>query len=170
MNLIQLLRMLLSIVSVVTLQIMIFNHLSVFNLVVPFLFLIAILMIPTDLPVFVQYLIVFGVGLTVDFLSQNYRMGLHAFSCLFAFGFRNNVVVLLSPAAGRDIEELSLFNRDYFWYAGYILILLFLHHLVYYLLESVPIVNIGLLLAKIFVGTVYSFIFCYLFCLAFYKR
>jgi len=157
---------------IIILQIVMFNYLVLFNVATPFVFLVFVFMLPINLPNSVYYIICFLAGLLIDWFSSPLTLGIHAFSTLLAGSIRKPILFLISTSSSfsRNLDEISLAQQDYLWYALYLLPLIFIHHLSYFLLESYPIAFIGWTLLKIISSTIYTFSFTYFICILFYKK
>ncbi len=158
--------------SLMILQVIIFNYLDLFNVASPFIFLAFIFMLPINLPNSVYYVICFVCGLIIDIFSSPVTLGIHASSTLLAGSLRKPILFLISNTSSfsRALDEISLSRQDYLWYVLYLLPLIFIHHLAYFILESYPIKYFGWTILKIFSSTIYTFVFTYLISLVFYKR
>ena len=117
-----------------------------------------------------MYLLAFFTGLTIDLFSENAFSGIHAFSTLFMTGIRERWVTLTTSGNFRTVEEISLYNQSYRWYALFLLPLIFIHHTAFFLLENFSFINFGYCVAKIIASTLYTFIISYMITLIFYKR
>ncbi|RMG17962.1 MAG: hypothetical protein D6730_23390 [Bacteroidetes bacterium] len=154
----------------VLLQLFVFNHLTAFHLATPVVFILFLLMLPIDTPRPVLYLTAFTMGLIIDIFSENSVAGLHTFSSLLAVAFRSRLLILLGASGARGMDEFSFQNQGLLWYMAYLLPLIFIHHLAYFLLESLSFSQVFYTLFKAMVNTLYSFLFCYLICLIFYRK
>jgi len=156
----------------ITLQVIIFNHITLFNLATPFVFLVAILMFPVNFPIIAYYITAFLTGLIIDWLSAPLTIGIHAFATLLIASIRRYIILLTTTSSSflRSLDEVSLGKQDYVWYVLYLLPLIFVHHLAYFFLESYPIKYIGWTILKIFTSTVYTFVVSYMICILFYKE
>lgn len=154
-----------------TLQIVLFNQVSLFNLATPFVFLVVVFMIPLTLPLPIYYLICFGMGLLMDWFSSPLSIGIHTFSTLLAASLRRPAMLLSSTGSfSKTVDEFSFYKQDYVWYVFYLLPLIFIHHFSYFLLEAYSFRHFGWTLLKIFSSTFITFVFSYLICVLLYKR
>jgi len=151
-------------------QVFLFNELEIFNLAVPHVFLLFLLMLPLNISRPSLYLISFGLGFLVDVLSDGAVTGLHAFSCVLVMGIREGLARILSSSNFRNLEELDLKAQNGLWYLGYLLPLIFVHQVAIHILESLSFQNFLYKLLQISVGTAFTFIICYILVVLFYKR
>ena len=154
-----------------TLQIVLFNPISLYNLATPFVFLVAIFMVPLNIPVPLYYLICFFMGLLMDWFSSPLSIGIHTFSTLLAASFRKPAMLLSSTGSfSKAAEEFSFYKQDYLWYVFFLLPLIFIHHAGYFLLEAYSFRHFWWTLLKIFSSTIITFVFSYMICILVYKR
>lgn len=160
----------LSLLLYVFFQIFLFNELEIFNLAVPHVFLLFLLMLPLNIARPSLYLIAFGIGFLVDILSDGAVTGLHAFSCVLVMGIREVVARILSASNFRNLEDLDFKVQNGLWYLGYLLPLIFIHQIAIHFLEALSFQNFFYKLLQISVGTTFTFLICYILVILFYKR
>lgn len=166
----QILKYGVSFIVLVGAQVLLLNYLTLVQVATPFVFLMFLFMLPLNIPRPIMYLIAFGTGLTVDFLSVNYAHGLHAFSALLAVGARLPVARLVGGSNIRTASEISLDNQSMVWYASFLFPLILIHHTAYFLLEAFTLAGLGFTLLKIVSSSIYTFLLCYLICFIFYRN
>ncbi len=150
-------------------QIYLMNHLIIYDIAVPFVFFLFLFMLPASIPSPVEYVVGFFMGLIIDISGDT--LGANASAVLFALAVKRQIVGTVTATVGfRDSGEINLSNQNFVWYVTYLISLIFAHHLVYFLLESFSLVNIGYTLLKIVLSTLYSFIINYVVCITFYKK
>ncbi|MEM6262647.1 MAG: hypothetical protein AAGI38_09090 [Bacteroidota bacterium] len=165
------LRQILAFLVLLFLQVVLFNELVLFGWVVPYPFLLFVCFLPLELPKPLLYVLAFGAGLMVDFFSETYLSGLQAFSALLTIGVREYVLTFLTPSSpGRNTGEISLENQNVLWYAAFLFPLIFCHHIAFYLLEAFGFRNFWYTLSKIFLGSGYTFAWCFVLTIIFYKK
>jgi hypothetical protein len=163
-------RQILSFLLFIGLQVLLFNHLTIFQIATPYIFLLPLIMLPPSTSMPAMLLIGFATGLTVDVLSDTYANGLHAFGCLMIAGVRQRTLSVLSTSNVRTVGELSFREQNPVWMAAYISILILVHHLAYFYLEAFTFRHFFHTFLKVMVSGAYTFVFCYLLSLTFYKR
>lgn len=152
------------------LQLFLLNHLDIVGLPTPYLYLLFLFLLPIDIPKPFLYLIAFGLGMIIDVFSDNAITGLHAFSALLAIGLRPRVLQVLGASGARGMDEFTFENQGMLWYIGYLLPLVFVHHLAYYFLESMTLGHFFSTLLDAIQGTLFTTALCYLVCVVFYRR
>lgn len=163
-------RLILAFFAYLLLQIMLFNELTLFNFVTPFVYLLFLFMLPLSIPTTIVYLLAFGMGLMVDMISETYMDGIHAFSALLSVACRRYILNITLPASFRESNEVAWHNQSHVWYAVYLLPLIFIHHLAYYFLEAFSFAHFFRSFFQVISGTIYTFAVCYALCIIFYKR
>ncbi|RRD58885.1 rod shape-determining protein MreD [Tannerella forsythia] len=130
-------RISVSFIVFVALQVLVLNHIHLFHLVTPFLYLYIILKIPLSLTRAQVLWVAFLTGLTIDIFSNT--LGMHAAACTLIGLIRNP---LLRAMLDRDIVEdaspsyTSIGAVSFMKYTfGTVLI----HHLTLFLIESVSL-------------------------------
>ena len=113
----------------ITLQVLICNHIHLFGFLSPQLYVLALLLLPIELPRTVQYLIAFFTGLIVDLFLQTF--GIHALACLLLVWLRPSFVFIISRARLQDAVFKPIPGvKDFNWLLLYTIGLVFLHQLI----------------------------------------
>lgn len=152
------------------LQIFLFNHLVIFRLAIPFVFLLFLFMLPLKTSKSVLYPLAFFMGLMVDIFSDHAATGLHAFSALIAVSIRIGLASLLSASNFRGVEEIEIREQSSIWLAIYLGLLFFVHHFFYFLLEDFSLSRFVHILGKTIFSTIYSLLISFLIVFVFYKK
>lgn len=114
-----------------------------------YLYLLFIVLLPFETPGWILLPVCFLMGLSVD-ISLN-TMGLHASAATFAGFLRPFVLRILKPREGYDINSSpGLFSMGFSWFASYCLILVFIHHVWFFFMESFKFSDTFFILLKIF--------------------
>lgn len=151
-------------------QIFLFNELEIFGLAVPHVFLLFLLLLPLSISRANIYLIAFFLGFTLDILTSGAITGIQAFSCVFIVGIRDGLASILSSSNFRNLEDLDFKAQNGIWYLGYLLPLIFVHQMIIHFMEALSFQNFFYKFLQIGVGTVFTFIICYILVIIFYKR
>ncbi|MEM6342814.1 MAG: hypothetical protein AAF927_03005 [Bacteroidota bacterium] len=166
----QIFRYILAFLVYLVLQVGLFNHMGIFDVAMPFVFLLFLFSLPFDWPVPLVLVIAFATGFMVDALSTSTVSGLHAFAGVFAVGARERVAALASGSNIRGVSELNLRDQSAIWFVIYLLTLTFLHNLAYFFLEVLSFQDFFRTLIKIGASTLYTFLLCFVLSYIFYKR
>lgn len=137
------------------LQVTVLGNVNVYGSGYPMIYFMAILFMPVLQPAWLVLISAFLCGLTVDFFYDT--GGLHAAATTFMAFARIFVINKMEPQAGyvkEDRPGLHRFGPQ--WLAIYLLLLVFLHHSVYFMVEEGSMLRWGYILLKIVVSTVLS--------------
>lgn len=136
-------------------QIFVFGLIHLFGCVNAYVYLLALLLLPLELPRWVQYLIAFATGFIVDMFAMSY--GVHAFSCVLMMFVRPYLVNALNgrPNDG-SIEKLTPGGKDFRWILLYTVILVFIHQLSAVMLEAFTFRHFGRILLVILGNTAFT--------------
>ncbi len=116
------------------LQVIVLNNIRLGGYVNPYLYILFILMLPFETPVWAVLLLSFAMGISVDMFLNT--MGLHAFSTVLMGYSRSYILRLLAPRDGYEFgKEPSLFYLGYSWFFSYATLLLVIHHFIFFYLE-----------------------------------
>ncbi len=121
-------------VTVVLLQVLIINNIEVNGYLVPYFYVIFILLMPFEVPGWLLLTMAFVLGLTIDMFMST--PGIHASATVFMAFLRPFVLKNISPREG---YETGTFPRVHyygiFWFAKYAFLLVLAHHLFLFLVE-----------------------------------
>lgn len=140
---------------VIFLQIFVCNYINLFGFVTPALYLLALLLLPLELPKSVQYVIGFFTGLIIDMFTHT--LGVNAAAGVIVMFVRPYVVRLLngrSAVEGVDRPEPGI--KDFKWIFTYVLLLSFLHQFMSVMLETSSFRNFGHTLLSILCNTAFT--------------
>ncbi len=151
-------------------QVFLFNYLTLFQVAIPFVFILHLFLLPVGLPKYFLYPLAFLTGLLVDVFSENMATGLHAFSTLLAVGARDYWLNYIRPTNLRNASDIDLRGQGIIWLISYLFPLILVHHLAYFLLEAMSFSNFLLTIGKVLASSLYSFVLMILITYVFYKR
>lgn len=119
-----------------------------------FIFIYTYIIIKAPININRNLLVLMGflAGWAVDWFYDTH--GLHAFSLVLIAYLRKYILNLLTPANGYDDRSVvNLQEMTWLWYLPYVGLMLFIHHLVLFLLEASDFSLLGLSLLKVFFST-----------------
>lgn len=125
-------------------QIVICQHVCLFGYMTPALYLLALFLLPLELPLSLQYLIGFASGFVVDAFAHT--LGVSTFACTLMMFVRPFIVRFLN---GTNINRFESIDRpepgvkDFRWILLYTLILTAVYQIVSVLLETMTFRNFG---------------------------
>ena len=112
-----------------------FKNLVLFNTGFCFLYVVFILMMPIETSNLFLMAAGFVIGFTVDVFYNS--LGLHAFTMVFIAYLRNYWLGTITPQGGYDPGAMpNLPSQGVQWFLVYTMPLVFLHHLILFLVES----------------------------------
>ena len=120
---------------VIVAQVFVLNYIHLFGCVNAYLYLMALLMLPFELPRWLQYLIGFVTGFIIDMFAMTY--GIHASACVLMMFVRPYLVIALNGRKTDNMTDKPLPGmKDFRWLLAYTVILVFVHQLEAVMLES----------------------------------
>lgn len=143
-----------SFVMLLLLQVFLFNHINLGGIVNPFIYVYFILLFSFEIPGWLFLISSFLLGLSIDFFSSTYGLhaaasGVMAFSRSFVFQWVRQERDL--DATGNPIKELSMLR-----FVIYAFLLVMLHHIVFFLLESFKLSMLYQSLKNAFLSGIFS--------------
>ena len=122
-------------IGVMVLQVLWVKEFVFLNVAFCFLYLNFLLGLPIEIPTPVILLIGFFTGLIVDLFYDT--LGIGAAACTALIFFRPLIITLLTPLGGYDNEsDISINAMGIRWYITYVVIMVFLHHSIYFIIEA----------------------------------
>ena len=138
-------------------QVIICQRISLFGYMTPALFLLALYLLPLELPLSLQYIIGFATGFVVDAFAHT--LGYSCFSCTLLMFLRPYVVRMLNGANNVKFENIDRpvpGVKDFRWIFLYTLILTSVYEIVSVLLGTMTFKNFGHTLLVIIGNTLFS--------------
>lgn len=122
-------------VFLILLQALIVNRINVLDgMILPFVYVFAILMLPIHTPRLLVLVIAFATGLVMDLFTNT--AGMHASACLFIGFIQPYVLRLMSPREGYEFgQKPTIQSMGFRWYLIYAGVLVFIHHFVLFNIE-----------------------------------
>ncbi len=121
-------------VVVVLFQVLVMDNVMINGYMIPYIYLLFLLLMPFETPRWLQLLSGFALGLTMDLFSGT--AGMHTAATVLAAFVRPYLLDLLAP---RDGYEPDTFPRIHYygflWFLKYTLIIVAIHHLALFYLE-----------------------------------
>ncbi|HNW68686.1 MAG TPA: rod shape-determining protein MreD [Bacteroidales bacterium] len=138
------------------LQIFICNHIHLFGFINPNIYLLALLLLPFDIPRPVQYLIAFATGFIVDIFQMTF--GIHASAALLIMFLRPYWVAALNIGK-KKVEKMEVpipGQNDLKWLVTYTSVLVLLHQILVTMLEVFSFYRFGYTMLGILVNTAFT--------------
>ncbi len=153
----EILKYLLLFIVLVVAQVVVFNHLCLFNVAVPLVFIYFIIKLPVTLSVNWAMTFSFILGLMVDIFSNT--QGMNALACTVLAVMRLPLLRLYFPRE-EDMTnpEPSLHTLGPAAYTKYLLTMVAFYCAIFFLIESFTFYNWGLMVLRIVSSTLLTFI------------
>ncbi len=121
-------------IVLVLVQVLILNNIQISGYIVPYFYVLFILLLPFETPNWLLLTMGFVLGITIDLFSHT--PGMHAAATVFMAFLRPWVLQMSAP---RDGYETGTFPRVYYlgfqWFLRYTVILVLAHHLMLFYIE-----------------------------------
>lgn len=153
----EILKYLMLFVVLVVAQVVVFNHLCLFNVAVPLVFIYFIIKLPVTLPINWAMTFSFLLGLMVDIFSNT--QGMNALACTVLSALRLPMLRLYFPRE-EDMTnpEPSLRTLGPGVYMKYLITAVAMYCALFFLIETFTFYNWGLMLLRIVASSLLSFI------------
>lgn len=138
-------------------QAIVFNHICLFGVAIPLVFIYLIVKLPVTLNLNWSMTIAFLLGLTIDILSDT--QGANALACTILATIRKPVLHLYVSRED-EMTDPEPTNRSLGLgvYAKYLLSICLIYCTLYFLIEAFTFFNLGRLLLKILSSTLLTFV------------
>lgn len=138
-------------VILVLVQVLVLDNIQFLGYINPYLYVFFILALPVRTPRWLSLVAAFILGLTIDAFSNT--MGLHAFASVLIAFLRNPIIKLFTTIDEGANPEPSFVSLGAWVYIRYATVLVLIHHIALFFLESFSFVDVGFLLVKILLST-----------------
>ena len=156
-------------VSLLFLQVLVIGHIQISSMVTPFIYILAIIMLPFNTPRWLLLFSAFVLGFFVDIFSGT--MGLNMSAILIAAFIRPYVLNLISFGRDYEDEEVpNLRNLGVDRFVAYISIMIVVHHSAIFLLEIFRLNELGTTFLRIIYSSLATFVLVFLWQLLFASR
>ena len=119
---------------VLLLQILVFNPLNVSGYINPYVYPLLIILLPFNMAGWLLLILAACLGLFIDVFTGT--LGMHLFALVFMAGLRPNIAKILSLSKQEPGAYINIKQHGLIVSATFIGVLLFIHHIVYFLLET----------------------------------
>ena len=142
-------------VVVILFQVLVFDNVMINGYMIPYVYILFILLMPFETPRWIQLLLGFALGLAIDLFSG--ILGMHtAASVLVAF-IRPYLLELLAPRDGYEPETFPRIHYYGFsWFLKYTLLVVVIHHLALFYLEVFQLKHFLSTLLRVILSSILS--------------
>ncbi|MFO7655966.1 MAG: rod shape-determining protein MreD [Bacteroidales bacterium] len=119
---------------VVAIQVLVFSNIQLSGFIVPYIYVLYLLLLPFDTPGWVLLLTGFVLGLFIDVFADT--LGMHTIATTFIAFLRPLVLKLIAPREGYETgtnPRVSFYGL--IWFIKYSGILVFIHHFLLFYIE-----------------------------------
>jgi len=121
-------------IFLILVQVWVLNHVQWNGYVNPYIYILFILLLPIETPSWLVMVLGFLIGVILDMFSNT--GGIHAAATVFMAFARPGVLRLIAPRDGYESEtKISAWSMGFKWFLTYTVMMVLLHHLVYFYLE-----------------------------------
>lgn len=139
-------------------QVFLLKNIGYYNLSIPYLYILFILLLPFGIPNFLLFILAFFTGLTIDVFYDT--LGLNAAACSVLAFVRIVFINLTVQRDGFDNEpDPSLGLMGFRWFIFYAVILTFFHHLILFSFENFKFSELGYILVRVISSTLFTVLF-----------
>jgi len=129
-----LLRNIVRFVLVVIFQILIFDNILLNGYLIPYFYLLFIILLPFETPRWLQLISGFILGFSIDLFEHT--PGMHTFATVCIAFIRPYLLNLFAPRDGYDQETFpTIYFYGFKWFLKYAAIMVFAHHFMLFYLE-----------------------------------
>lgn len=144
-----------SFILLVLIQVWVLNNIQLSGYINPYLYILFILILPVNTPAWIQMLLGFLLGLTVDLFG--YTPGMHTAATVFLAFIRPAVLAGIAPRDGYDAgDKPHLLSMGFSWYLRYSVILVLAHHLVLFYIETFSLSEFFTTLLRVVLSSVFT--------------
>ncbi len=119
----------------VLLQVLIFNNILIARMIVPYFYIIFLILLPFQTPRAFLLILGFLLGLSIDLFTNT--MGVHAFACVLTAFFRSGILSLISSRETLEsVAAPRIQNMSIQWFIGYAAFMVIIHHLTLFFIEA----------------------------------
>jgi rod shape-determining protein MreD len=154
-------------IALILLQLLLFNNIQVSGYINPYIYIMAILILPATLPQWLILIISFLTGFIIDLFSGS--LGMHSAATLLAGFVRPYVLTLISPRDGYEQDsDLSMGIYGVRWFFIYASIIVVIHHLALFYLEVFRLTDFFRTMLRVILSSAISITFIML--IGYYRK
>ena len=142
-------------IGLVIFQVLLFNNIQIVNVINPFLYIYFIIALPIHIHRISLIMIGFVLGLFIDIFSNTW--GIHAMATTLIAYLRPYILRLVSTQEEQD-RIMPRFRTMGMNYLKYIVLVIFIHHLMLFWLEAFSLSYFWLVLVKALVSSLITFV------------
>lgn len=148
-------------VVLIILQVIVFNNIGLYNMINPYIYVLFVLLLPLETPLYLLLGLSFTMGLSIDIFSNT--GGIHAAACTLMAFMRPLVLLIITPRGGYEHQPVpNLRNMGIQWFLTYSTILVLAHHLLLFQLEVFRINEFLITFTRSILSTVFTLVLIFI--------
>lgn len=164
-----LLKNILRFIILIFAQVFLLKNMVFYNLNVPFLYILFILLLPFETPTWLLFVLSFLLGIIIDLFNDT--LGLHAAACTVLALMRVFFINITVQRDNYDSDpEPTLGIMGFRWFFFYTVLLTLIHHFFLFNLEVFRLSEIGGTLSRVFISSGLTIVLIFITELVFYKK
>ena len=151
-------------VALVLIQVLVLNNVQLSSFLNPYAYILFIIILPFETPGWLLLLSGFFLGMTMDIFPQGWSgagstLGIHSFATVFMAFTRPLILKWINPRDEYEPgSEPSASDYGFRWYIVYSLLMISLHHLVLFVMESMSISHLPEVLGRTVLSVLFTFV------------
>ncbi len=142
-------------ILLVLLQILLMDNIQFSGYVIPYIYILFIILLPIEIPAWLLLVLSFLAGLVIDLF--NGTLGLHASATTFAGFVRPYVLRFLAPRDGYDSGSSPRPEQyGWRWFLVYVSLIVFVHHFTLFYIEVFRLTNFFSTLLRVLLSSLFS--------------
>lgn len=148
-------------VVLVLLQVVVFNNIGLYNMVNPYVYVLFILLLPLETPLYLLLGLSFMMGLSIDVFSNT--GGMHAAASTMMAFVRPLILLIITPRGGYEHQPVpNLPNMGIQWFLTYSTVLVLVHHLLLFQLEVFRINEFLITFTRSILSTIFTLVLIFI--------
>jgi hypothetical protein len=142
-------------IVVVLFQVLVMDNIMLNGYLVPYIYILFLLLMPFETPMWVQLLAGFLLGLSIDLFENT--LGMHTAATVLVAFLRPYLLNLLAPRDGYEPETYPRIHYYGFnWFLKYTLVVVVIHHFALFYLEVFQLKDFFSTLLRVFLSSILS--------------
>ena len=137
-------------------QVLVLNNIEFLGLINPYLYILFIITLPVRLPNWVTILLSFATGLLIDTFSNTH--GMHAFAAVLIAFLRSGIIELFITIEEGNNPSPTFYTFGMNAYIKYVVLMILIYHIAFFTLEAFAFSHLWILLTKIVLSSLVTFI------------